>query len=154
MLNLPNLFSSILTKVETSFQAVAKVVEDDYAKLLMIFPGMAHVVDAEKSALKQQLSNAFAFVDTALMPHYADATSMVESAADTMLIRITGGVAVPAIPLVNVGLEQGFALLHAVLDHKEAQIKAALNLPVPTSAVMPTATVVGQAAAAALAHVG
>lgn len=150
MLNLPNLFSAILTKAVGAFHEVETVVEDGYAKLLTVFPGLANVVDAEKSAIKQQLSNAFSYVDTDLMPHYADATSMVESAADTLAVRLTNGLAVPAIPLLNVGIEKGFALLHAVLTLKEAQLKAAMQLPPPTTSALPTASVVGQAMADAV----
>jgi hypothetical protein len=79
-----------------------------------------------------------AYVDTEVSAHYADAVGMVESAADTLIVRITGGAALPAVPLVNTAIVQGFALLKAVIDQKEAAAKAAMSLPTPTSTSAPT----------------
>jgi hypothetical protein len=146
-----NLFSRIFNGAVTLFDNAAAEVEADYAKLIKVFPGIAPVAAAEVGALKQQLSNAFAFVDTELKPHYADATSMVESAADTLILGLTKGVAAPAIPAVNVAMTSGFALLHAVLDKAEVEAKAALQLPPPTAATPPTVASIGNAAASAAA---
>lgn len=143
------LFSSILSRVTTSFEEAATVATSTWGKLTTIFPVLKADEAAAVSALKQQISNAFAFADTSLAPRYADAVSMIESGADTLVMSMTHGVAAPAIELINVGMTQGFALLHAALDHAEAEAKAKWGLPLPTSAAQPTVAGVGAAVAAA-----
>lgn len=158
MFNLPNLFSDIFNKVTTAFHQAEAVVEDTYEKLVKVVPGVEAFVDAEKSALKQQVSNAFNWVDSEISAHYADGVSMVESACDTLLVRMTGGAALPAVPLVNMAITDGFALLRAVIDHKEAAAKAAMALPAPNSSAAPsvggvlTAAVTAAAGAAVAAE--
>lgn len=132
-----DLFSRILTGVEKTFAVAASEVEGIWSRATTIFPFLKTEEQAAVSALKQQLSNAFAFADTELAPKYADAVSMAESAADTLVMSMTHGLAAPGLPLLNVGISQGFALLHAALDHAEAAAKAALALPPPTSAGVP-----------------
>ena len=151
MFNLPNLFSDIFNKTLAFFHQAEAVVDNTYAGLVKVMPSVEHVVSAEASAMKQQVSNAFNWVDTEVAAHYADGVSMVESACDTLLVRVTGGVALPAVPLVNTAIEDGFAILRAVIDHKEAAAKAAMSLPPATSAAQPTLAGVATAAVTAAA---
>jgi hypothetical protein len=146
-----NLFSSILSGLEKDYDVVKAAIETTWTKATTAFPILKTDAAAAISALKQQASNAFAFADTELAPKYADAVSMAESAADTLVMSLTGGVAAPAIPLFNVGVTQGFALLHAALDHAEAAAKATFALPPPTSSAQPTVAGVGAAVASAVA---
>lgn len=135
-----SLFSNIFNGIVKDFQSAAPIVEGVWKKAVSVIPTLEKDAEAGVSALKQQVSNAFAWADTQSSPVFADATSMVESAADTLVMGLTLGLATPAIPLVNAGIEQGFALLHAVLDHAEASVKSQLSLPPPTSAAKPTVT--------------
>jgi hypothetical protein len=145
-----SLFSDALSKVTKVFAEGEAVIEATYTNLVKIFPGLAGTAEAEKSALKQQLSNAFAFSDTELAPRWADGVSMVESACDTLVMGATHGAAAVALPIINVGLSMGFNLMRAAIDHAEAEAKAKWALPAPTSNAMPSLGVAGQAAVAAL----
>lgn len=143
-----NLFSSILAKGIVLWNDAEQAIDSVWEKAAAAFPTLAADEKAVVANLKQQASNAFAFVDTELAPRYVDAVSMAESAGDTMIMALTHGAAGPALPLVNVGISQGFALLHAALDHAEAEAKAKFALPAPTSSAAPSLT----AAAWALAN--
>lgn len=149
-----NLFSNILSGVTKTFAEVEQAIEATWSKVASAFPVLAADEQAAVSALKQQASNAFSFVDTYLAPKYADAVSMAESAADTLVMAMTHGAAGPALPLLDVSISQGFALLHAALDHAEAEAKAVFALPPPTSSAVPTVAGVASAVAGAVASTG
>lgn len=151
MIDLPNLFSRIFSGAVKTFHEAEAEVEALYQGAVKVFPPLAVVVDAEKSALKQQISNAFSWADTELNAHYGDAVSMVESAADTFVVGATGGQALPAVPILNASITNGFALLRSVLDHKEAAARAAMLLPAATSSAAPSFAGVGAAAVQAAA---
>ncbi len=148
-----DLFSRIYAGAVADFHAAETEAEVLWAKLEGI-PGVKPVEEGVKSALKQQLSNGFAFVDTDLKPHFADGVSMVESACDTGLLAFSHGAVTPFVPAVNAGITLFFNQLRAVIDHAEADAKVKFNLPTPTSSAAPTVAgvegAVGDAAAAAL----
>lgn len=87
-----------------------------------------------QAVVKQGASNALAFADTELAPHLGEATAAVETAADALLLKATGGAAAPAVPFVNSGIEQAIAVLKSALDAKELEWKAKLQAPTASAA--------------------
>lgn len=144
------LFGDIFAKVTTDFQKAEAIIEKVWANVVKVVPVLQTDAAAAVSALKQQASNAFAYVDTELAPHFADATSMVESAADTLIMGLTKGYGGPLLPLANVGISQGFAILHAALDHAEAEAKSKFDLPPVKTDAQPTVAAVTTAVAEAI----
>lgn len=123
-----NLLSRIYSGAVADFKAAETEVEATWAKIAVL-PGVKPIEDAAQSALKQELSNAFAFIDTDLAPHFADGVSMVESACDTGLLAFSHGAVAPAIPAINGGMTLFFNQLRAVIDNAEAEAKVKFNLP-------------------------
>ena len=145
-----NLFSNIYNKAVTEFRQAEGVIDGIVLKAETL-PGVKVIENAVVSSVKQEISNALAFVDTELAPHFGDAVSMVESAIDTGLLAFgatvgpAGEVVIKAVtPGVNAGATMLFNQLRAVIDHAEADFKVNANLPAPTSAAQPTvASVIG-----------
>lgn len=133
MINTPNLFSRILSGATKIFHDIGAEIDAVYDKIKATDPTIGAEIDALVHEAKQQASNALAYADTKLAAKFTDAATMTESAADTLIMSLTHGAALPAIPLVNVGIEQGFKILHAILDHAEANLKAAAQLPPPVA---------------------
>lgn len=92
-------------------------------------PVVSQAVNQLQIDVKQGASNALALADTELGTHLGQATSAVEAAADSLLLAATGGVAAPAVPLVNAGIEQAIRVLKSALDAKELEWKAKLTTP-------------------------
>lgn len=96
---------------------------------VMSDPIASQAVNELQSVVKQGASNALAFADTELGQHYGEATAAVESAVDALMLKATGGVAAPAVPFVNAGIEQAIGVLKSALDAKELEWKAKLQAP-------------------------
>jgi len=126
-----DLFSSILSGATTEFHVAEQAIEDTWAKATAAFPELKSLEAGAVKELKQLASDAFSIVDTDLAPRYADAVSMAESAADTLVMALTHGQAAPGLPWLNLGLTKGFDLLRAALAHAEIDAKAKYGLPPP-----------------------
>lgn len=81
------------------------------------------------SDFKQAASNAVALADTALGPILAVGTTAIETAANTALMAATGGAAAPLTPIMDSGIGQVVAALHAEIDAVAAQFRAKLAAP-------------------------
>lgn len=94
-------------------------------------PALATAIGDSLSAVKQGASNAIALADTALNNHFADMTQAVEAAVDAALVKVSGGAALPAVPLVNGVIDQIAASAKAVADAWALEAKAKLAQPNP-----------------------
>lgn len=84
---------------------------------------------ATVSALKQGASNLVALADSELASHYDVMLASVTSAADVALAKVTGGLAIPAVPLMNQTIKDLAAAGKHALDVWALQSQAALNPP-------------------------
>lgn len=98
-------------------------------KRVLSDPVASQAANDLQNVVKQGASNALALADTELGQHLGEATSVVEGAADTLLLKATGGVAAPAVPFMNAGIEQAIGILKSALDAKELEWKAKLQTP-------------------------
>lgn len=125
------LFSNIFNKTTKTFSDAAAQLQANWDKIVAKNPMLKPVADVAVSVGKQQISNAFAFVDTSLDPHYAEFVSAVETASNTLITSLTKGLATPALPFIDVLVTKGLDLGHAALHAAEAQAKADWALPAP-----------------------
>lgn len=119
-----------LFRKKIGFQAAVAVAAPQLDNWLKNQPGASQAVSDALGSFKQAASNALAWADDEAAAHMADAAAAVQVTADALVMKLTGGGAAPAIPLMNNGIKQAFAALHAVLDHAEASAQAALVPPV------------------------
>lgn len=82
-----------------------------------------------ESTVKQGLSDAIGMADTALAVHFAEFVDVTESAADAALLKASGGVALPAVPLVNATIQQVAKAGKAALDAWALEAQSKLNAP-------------------------
>jgi hypothetical protein len=101
------------------------------ATRLISDPIASQAINQLQTDVKQGASNALALADGYMAAHYADAVTAVEGAVDGLMIKATGGAALPAVPLVNDGIKKGLDLLRSVIDAKELEWQAKLNPPAP-----------------------
>lgn len=81
---------------------------------------------AAMSSVKQGVSNALALADTELGQHFAGMVDGVEAAADAALLRATGGLALPAVPVMNATIKQFADAGRAAFDAWELEQQAKL----------------------------
>lgn len=104
---------------------------------VMSDPTASQAANDLQTIVKQGASDALGLADTAISDHLGEATSAVESAADAFVLKVTGGLALPAVPLLNAGIEKSFSILHAALHAKELEWKAKLQPASPAQPVQP-----------------
>lgn len=133
-----SIFSQLVKKQITFSQAVTQTAAWA-TKTVTSDPVLLAAEGQAVSVLKQRASDALGLADTAIGVHLGEAVSAVENAADTFLLKITGGVASPDVPVVNAGIENSANILKAAIDAKVMEWKAKLTPTVATSATPPQA---------------
>jgi hypothetical protein len=81
------------------------------------------------SAVKQGLSDAIGLADTELGQHFGELVDVTSTAADAALLKLTGGVALPAIPIMNGTIQQIAKAGKAGFDAWALEAQAKLNAP-------------------------
>ena len=92
-------------------------------------PGTEQQAGVVLSDIKQAASDAISLGDTVLGVVVGPAVAALEKAADAALLEATGGIAAPAIPLVNAGIDTMAATLKNAVDVWALKQKSLLVSP-------------------------
>ena len=97
----PNILTEIWTDAEKVWSSIATTIEGDVARVEAVLPGAAPVV----ADIKQAASDALGAVATAEATYEPTLVSALEGLADAALTKVTGGLALPLVPLTNSGIQ-------------------------------------------------
>jgi hypothetical protein len=122
---------SILSQLlhgQITFSQATSEAEQWASKVVSSDPALSQAAQAALSAVKQGASNAIMLADTQLATHAQGIVSGVEGVMDAAVLKATGGLALPAVPLIHAGIETAVSIAKSALDAWALEQKAKLTV--------------------------
>lgn len=125
-MSINSIISQIATKAVTIWNDVVTDIDTDVAKIKAAWPAAGTVIDELGSDVKQGASDLIGAADSELNTLAPVATSAVEGAADALLAKYSGGLALPLTGLTNDAIDKVSALIVSTANGWALKAKAAL----------------------------
>jgi hypothetical protein len=138
-----SIITDIWNDVVKDFDTAEAWIDTQVQKVEAVFPAATATINALGSDVKQGASDAIGAVDSALDAAAGPTTTAVEAAADALLTKYTGGLALPLTGLTNDGILKIANLIKSTADSWTLKAQAALAENNATTGAAPAPTTEG-----------